>query len=78
MGNSIYSNTRGEIVEIIIRDASLSKTGSWKFNAADKRNADKIMSFICSKYGFNPKTDSTQQTDKEKKDDDFLNMDVNW
>ena len=73
MGGSIYFNSGGELVEIKIRDASLAKTGTWKFNAADKEKGNRILSFICQKYGFTPKINPPQ-----KEGNDFLDMDVNW
>jgi len=61
-----YSN--GDVIEIVIRDTTGRKTGSWKFNAADVKLGSGIINHILDKYGFK----------ENKKELDFLDMKANW
>jgi len=51
---SIFYNKSGDFIEIIVRDSTLKKIGSWKFNTADRDLAAGIFKHLESKYGFVP------------------------
>jgi len=65
-----FNNRSGDSLEIIERDATSRKIGSWKFDCCNLKLANGIIGYLISKYGFAPRF-------KEEKKDDFLNMDMN-
>ena len=71
---SINYNKTGDIIEIIERDATSQKVGSWKFNVNDKKLGNNILSHLMNKYGFSPEIKPNEFVKKEEKD--WLKMDV--
>lgn len=67
----IVYEKNGDVVEITIRDVTMSKIGSWKFNANDKKLGAGILKHIQEKYGFYPEVNPV-----EKKKVSFLDVDV--
>jgi hypothetical protein len=72
-------NRSGDVIEIIERDASNSKVGSWKFNTADKKLANSVLSRLLKKYNFHPEIAPEESINAKEKDKmEFLNLDVDW
>ena len=63
-------NRSGEVVEIIIRDFSGAKIETFRFHINDKVNANKVMSLIYRKYGFEPTITTKENIDEDR--------DINW
>ena len=74
-----YEKT-GDVIEITVRDATMRKTGSWKFNTADTDLASGIFAHLQRKYGFSPeiKPKENVKSKPQSKEPDWLNMDVKW
>jgi hypothetical protein len=51
---SIVYNKSGDVIEITVRDATMRKVGTWKFNTADRELGEGIFRHLQSKYGFTP------------------------
>lgn len=71
---SITYNKSGDIIEIIVRDGTLKKVGTWKFNTADRELAAGIFKHLQSKYGFSPtiKPEENVPIKKEEPKKSFL------
>jgi len=65
----------GDVIEITIKDSTMKKLGTWKFNAADKELANGIFRHIFRKYEFSIEK-RQEKTNKVEKD--FLDMSVDW
>ena len=63
------NNNQGDNFEIIERDSTARKIGTWKFDCSNFKLANGIIGYIINKYGFKPLIN--------KPKDDFLNMDMN-
>ena len=68
-------NRCGDTIEITVRDSTMAKTGSWKFNVADIQLGSGIMKHLMRKYGFTPEIEAKPS---EQKDADFLDMKADW
>lgn len=75
---SLFYQKNGDIIEIIVRDATMCKVGTWKFNANDKKLASGIFTFLQNKYGFSPEIKPEDNVKSKDDKDDFLNMNVDW
>ena len=82
---SINYNKTGDIIEIIVRDGTLRKVGSWKFNTSDTELASGILKHIQRKYGFTPEIKPSEnvptqkeQMKKEFKEPNFWDMSCDW
>ena len=80
-------NRNGDVVEITIKDSTMRKIGTWKFNTADKKLGERIMKDLEAKYGFRPEIsneESVNELQKKKFHDadedeiDWLNMKSDW
>lgn len=67
----------GDVIEIIERDASSQKVGSWKFNTMDTKLANRILGSLIKKYNLAPDTKQVDETQTEKKNP-FLDLNVDW
>lgn len=65
---NLFYNRSNDLIEIVERDATNQKTGSWKFNVADKKLANKILSHLIQKYGFKPEITPEESVNSKKKD----------
>ena len=72
---SINYNRSGDIIEILERDATGAKVGSWKFNVNDKKLANSIFAYILKKYNFKPEISPYA---KPKEDGSGIDLDVKW
>jgi hypothetical protein len=71
----------GDVIEIIVRDSTMRRVGTWKFNVADRELGFGILKHIRDKYGFEPEVkpnDSVGEMKKEEKKVDWLDMDPKW
>ena len=82
---SIVYNKSGDVIEITVRDATLKKVGTWKFNTADRELGEGIFRHLQRKYGFSPtiKPDENIPSKedikkKEFKEPNFWDMSCNW
>ena len=78
---TVYNKT-DDIIEIIVRDASMRKVGTWKFNTADTELGAGILRHLQRKYGFSPEIKPNENVkgkeEKKKEDKSFLDMDADW
>jgi hypothetical protein len=72
----------GDTITITVQDPNYRKTGSWKFNTADKELGEGILKHLMLKYGFSPEIKPKEHIDsKEKelsKEKNWLDTDINW
>ena len=77
----------GDVVEIVIKDSTMRKIGSWKFNTADKKLGERIMKDLEDKYGFRPEISNKESVNEiqknkvkeiEEEEIDWLNMKSDW
>ena len=74
-------NYNDDIIEITVRDGDSTKTGNWRFNISNKPLGRKIFKFLERKYGFEDiqdKEEANKKIQEEKKEVDWLNMDIDW
>jgi len=68
MSNYLKYNRSGEVVEVIIREASGGKIESWKFTSGDKQKAKLVGKILLEKYGINFKPEIDRDLNWLKKD----------
>lgn len=76
-------NKSGDFIEITIRDNTMRKVGSWKFNTSDIELASGILNHLQRKYGFSPEINHLKKEEQEQKDNkkgpfNFMDLDVKW
>ena len=69
----MFNNRHGDSLEIIERDGTSRKVGSWKFQVCNIKLANNIIGFLINKYGFNPKL----KMEEDSQEKDFLKQDMN-
>jgi hypothetical protein len=75
---SFSYNRSGDVIEIVVRDATFKKIENHKFNSSDTKVANKILGYIEKKYGFKPEIAPDDSINAQNDTDDFLNMKLDW
>jgi len=78
-------NKSGDVIEITVRDATMKKVGTWKFNVADRELGAGIFKHLQNKYGFTPEIKPSEnvpikkeELKKEWKEPNFWDMNCDW